>query len=367
MTRVALLLIAAALLSTAARAATVDVVRVNGIINEGTVKYVKRGLSIARADESPVLLVVLDTPGGLLSSTREIVQAINESPIPVAVYVAPGGASATSAGTILTMAAHYAGMAPGTNIGAAHPVGGQGEDIKGAMKTKAENDTVAFIRAQALLRGRNADWAEEAIRKSVAVPADEALKLKVVDFIADDLKDAVMKIDAQPARSGVAGAPRSARQVHATGLPLREIPMTAAERFLAFIGDPNVSYLLMTLGSFGLYIELTTPGAIFPGVLGAISLILAFVSFATLPVNLGGLALLVLAFLLFGAEPFITSHGVLTVGGIVSLLLGGLFVLDASTGDLLISLALLLPTALALAGATFTLMETTSPSRGAKA
>lgn len=326
----------------------VYVVRVQGVINTGTARYLSRGLEVARDKKGALLAVVLNTPGGLLTSTREIVQRINVSSVPVAVFVAPGGASATSAGTIVTMAAHFAGMAPGTNIGAAHPVGGQGEDIKGAMNEKAVNDTVAFIKAQAALRGRNAQWAEQAIRKSVSATADEALAQHVVDFIAPDLAQALLKIDGKAPSGSDRSSPAGDKPVHVAGLPVIEIPMTAGERFLAFIGDPNISYLLMVAGGLGLYVEITSPGVVLPGVLGAIAMILAFVSFSTLPVNYGAVALLALGLVLFLLEAFITSYGVLTIGGIVSLVLGALLLMDPSTGDLRLSLALVVPTVLAL-------------------
>ncbi|MBI3556728.1 MAG: nodulation protein NfeD [Deltaproteobacteria bacterium] len=340
----------------AAAAVKVDVLHVRGVINAGTSRYIKRGIETAAADKAALLLLVLDTPGGLLNSTRDIVQGIDQSVVPVAVYVAPGGASATSAGTIITMSAHYAAMAPGTNIGAAHPVGGQGEDIKGTMKEKAENDTAAFIKAQAVLRGRNAEWAEQAIRKSVSATADEALKLHVVDYLAADQASLLAKLDEQPVHGTLAGAsPKmAAPAVHLAGASLVELPMSLAESFLAFIGDPNVSYMLMTLGGLGIYVEVTSGGSvILPGVLGVISLILAFISFSTLPVSFGGVALLFVGFALFAIEPFVVSHGALTLGGVVSLLLGALILLDPSTGDLRLSLALVIPTVVAIGAMTF--------------
>ncbi len=333
----------------------VDVLHVHGVINTGTARYIKRGIELSAADKAALLVIVLDTPGGLLNSTRDIVQSIDQSVVPVAVYVAPSGASATSAGTIITMSAHFAAMAPGTNIGAAHPVGGQGEDIKGTMKEKAENDTVAFIKAQATMRGRNTHWAEQAIRKSVAATADEALKLHVVDYLAPDLTALLGMIDGQPVRGQLAGAPLTPPSVvQLSPAAQDDVPMTLAERFLAFIGDPNVSYMLMTLGGLGIYVELMSGGSvILPGVFGAISLILAFISFSTLPVNLGGVALLVVGFALFAIEPFVVSHGALTLGGIVALLLGALILVDPASGDLQLSLALVIPTVLTIGIITF--------------
>lgn len=317
-------------------AAGITQIQVDGVINAGTARYVARGIEVSEADASNLLIIRLNTPGGLLNSTREIVQKINQSKVPVAVWVAPSGASATSAGTIIAMSAKFAAMASGTNIGAAHPIGGQGEDIKGDAGAKAVNDTAAFIKAQALQHGRNAEWAEQAIRKSVSASADEAVKLKAVDFLADDRDELIMKI--------VGNAPALA----IAGEPIRELPMTAAEKLLTFLGDPNVSYLLMALGGVGLYAELSAPGVGFPGIFGVICLILAFISFSTLPVNAGAAALLVLGLGLFVAELYVASYGVLTAGGIVSLVLGALFLMDPSTGDLRLSLALVLPTVAAV-------------------
>lgn len=332
----------------AANESGIEVVHVKGIINAGTARYLIRAIRTAEQRHAALVLVVLDTPGGLLASTRDIIQAIDESTVPVEVYVAPGGASATSAGTIITMASHVAGMAPGTNIGAAHPVGGQGEDIKGTMKEKAENDTVAFIKSQAILRKRNAEWAEQAIRKSASATADEALTQHVVDFIAPDLAHAILAADGRT----VTMKGGKEKTIKVAGLPVATLDMTPGESLLAFLGDPNVSYLLMAVGGLAIYAELSTPGVIIPGIVGVICLILAFVSFSTLPVNYGAVALLLLGIMLFIAEIFVTSYGALTIGGIVSLILGALFLLDASTGDLRLSLALVLPTVLALASVT---------------
>lgn len=320
----------------AALASGVHYIQVHGIINTGTARYFARGIEQAEAAGSKLLVVRLDTPGGLLNSTREIVQKINQSKVPVAVWVAPSGASATSAGTIITMSAHFAAMAPGTNIGAAHPVGGQGEDIKGAMGEKAVNDTVAFIKAQAAQRGRNVEWAEQAIRKSASATADEAAKRNIVDFLATELGDVVI------------GVEKKSPALKVVGEPITELKMTAAEKFLTFIGDPNVSYLLMALGGLGIYAELSAPGVGFPGILGAICLILAFISLSTLPVNYGAVALILFSVILFVAEVYVTSFGVLTIGGVVALLVGALLLMDPSTGDLRLSLALVIPTALAI-------------------
>lgn len=328
--------ILATVFALSAQAATVHMINVEGVINAGTARYIERGIETAEAANAELLIMTLNTPGGLLNFTRQIVQKMNASKVPVAVYVSPSGASATSAGTIITMAAHYAAMAPGTNIGAAHPVGGQGEDIQGAMADKAVNDTVAFIKAQATQHGRNAEWAEQAIRKSVSVTADEAAKLKVVDFLANDVSDLIFKVD------------KKSPELKVVGSPILEHEMTAAEKFLRFIGDPNVSYLLMALGGLGIYAELSAPGLGLPGILGGISLILAFISFSTLPVNYGAVALLVLGLILFVAEIYVTSYGVLTIGGIVSLLVGALLLMDPSTGDLRLSLAVVLPTIAAI-------------------
>ncbi|MBI2605162.1 MAG: nodulation protein NfeD [Deltaproteobacteria bacterium] len=316
------------------------VTHVKGVINSGTAQYLGRAISLASEKSSPLLVIVLDTPGGVLQSTREIVQKMNASRVPVGVYVSPSGASATSAGTIVAMSAHYAGMAPGTNIGAAHPVGGQGEDIKGTMNEKAVNDTVAFLKAQAVQHGRNADWAEKAIRKSESLPADEAVKNGAVDFLASDLEAFILKVVEHGEKKGA--------KVEAAGIRFEEVRPTVGERLLSFLGDPNISYLLMVLGGLGIYVEITSPGVVLPGVLGAIALILSFISFSTLPVNYGAVALLTLGLVLFVLEAFVASYGALTLGGIVSIVLGATFLLDPSTGDLSLSLTLVVPTVLAM-------------------
>ena len=320
--------------ATFASANLVVQIHLDGVINNGTTKYVVRAVEYAQQKNADFLAIRLNTPGGLLNSTRDIVSAMNASKVPIGVFIGPGGASATSAGTIIAMAANVSGMAPGTNIGAAHPVAGQGQDIKGDMGEKAVNDTVAFIQSQAQLRGRNVQWAEQAIRKSASLAANDAVAEKVVDFVADDFDSFVRKAAEK------IGKPFQM-------VPIEHLEMTKAERVLHFLGDPNVSYMLMVLGGVGLYAEMSSPGLVFPGVVGALCLVLSLISFSTLPVNTGAVALLILAVVFFILEAFITSYGLLAVAGIVSMLLGGLFLMDSSTGDLRLSLALLIPVVLA--------------------
>ncbi len=307
---------------------------VDGSINPAVADFVRESIARAATEGAPALLIQLDTPGGLLPSTREIVKAILGAPVPVIVYVAPSGAGAGSAGVFVTLAAHLAVMAPGTNIGAAHPVGGGGEDIKGTLGTKVENFTASFVEAIAQRRGRNVDWAVKAVRKSVSITAEEAAKTHVVDFVARDLDDLVTQADGR--QVDVAGVKRPLRLagVRAGGeIRVHTYEMRFAQRLLDVLADPNVAYLLMMAGILGLYIEFTHPGVVFPGVAGAICLLLALAALHVLPVNASGLGLLALGIALLVAEAFLPTFGLVGAGGLVAFLLGSLFLFDtAGTG-----------------------------------
>lgn len=327
--RTVALLSAAAFVACGARAVAEEVVPtvvrivVAGAITPATAEYVEEAMDAASTRGSDGLLIELDTPGGLLPSTREIVKRILDAPLPVIVYVAPSGAGAGSAGVFITMAAHVAAMAPGTNIGAAHPVGGQGQDIPGAMGEKIESFTASFAEAIAERRGRNVEWAVKAVRESASVTADEAARLGVVDFVARDVAEVLAKASGRSVEAGGEN-----RTLALAGAALEGFEMRLPLRILALIADPNIAYLLMMAGMLGLYIEITSPGFGFPGIFGAICLLLALTALHVLSVNYGALALIALGLGLLIAEAFSPSFGLLGGGGVVAFLLGSLFLFD---------------------------------------
>lgn len=290
-------------------------ITIDGSINPATAGFIEKGIKKAADENARCLLIHLNTPGGLLKSTRVIVSNILESPVPVIVYVAPSGAHAGSAGVFITMAGHIAAMAPGTNIGAAHPVSQGSMDT--VMNEKATNDAAAFIRTIAQKRNRNLEWAEEAVRKSVSITGAEAVNMKVVDLLAENSSDLLKMIDGKTVM-----VKSQEKTLRTANLPIEELEMSFIDRLLNIISDPNVAYILMMLGIYGLFFELSSPGTLFPGIIGVIFLILAFYSFHTLPVNYAGVALIVFGIILFLLEIKITSYGLLTIGGIISLLLG---------------------------------------------
>lgn len=300
------------------------IVEIKGIINPVMAGYVTRAIADAEADEAALVILTLDTPGGLESSMREITQSILSSRVPVVVFVYPAGARAGSAGVFITYAAHVAAMAPTTNIGSAHPVaigeGGSSADSSAAvLAEKVTNDAVASIRSMAELRGRDADWAERAVRESANLPASEAARLGVVDLIADDVPDLLRKIEGRAVR-----LPQGEIRIAVgDGAPTPR-PMNPLERLLLVLTDPTIAYLLLSLGGLALVYELASPGAILPGVVGGIALLLALYALGTLPVNIAGVGLILFALLLFFADLALGGSGVLTVGGIVSFALGSL-------------------------------------------
>ncbi|MGA9347879.1 MAG: nodulation protein NfeD [Anaerolineae bacterium] len=296
----------------------VDVITVNGVIDPFTAQYVSRGLDIAQSDGAQCLIIQLDTPGGSDVPMRDIVQKMLNSSVPTVVYVSPGGARAGSAGVFITMAANVAAMAPGTNIGAAHPVAMTGTELTETMEEKATSDAAAYVRAIAEERGRNAEWAEKAVRESASIIAREAVEYQVADLIADDLTDLLDKLDGREVIT--AAGPVTLRT---RGAPIRTIGMNFAENFLHVIVDPNIAYLLLSIGTLALVAEFYHPGAILPGVTGAICLILAFVAFGSLPVNWGGVALIVLAVVLFIVDIKVAGF-MLSVGGAIAFVLGSL-------------------------------------------
>jgi membrane-bound serine protease (ClpP class) len=322
----------------------VSVIDIDGAITPITVRLLAAAIERAQADGSQALVVQLNTPGGLERSMRSMVQSILNSEIPIIVYVAPTGARAASAGVFLTMAAHVAAMAPATNMGAAHPVAVGGQMDKDMLK-KVENDAAAFARTLATERGRNAEWMEKAVRSSVSVTEREALKLKVIDLIADSLPDLLEKVDGR-----VVKTKRGAVTLETKGAPVKVIDIRFRDRFLALITDPNIAYILMMVGMLGIFFELSNPGVVLPGVIGGISLILAFFAFQSLPINWAGLLLILFGVALLIAELKIASHGVLTIGGVVSMVLGSFMLYEAPEAGFRVSWAVILPTVGASAG-----------------
>lgn len=339
-------LVASAILIPGAPAAAlagneVIILELEGPINPGTALYVVRGLEEAKKQGAKLCILRLDTPGGLASSMRTIVKAILNSPVPVAVYVGPKGAGAASAGVMVTIAGHIAAMAPGTNIGAAHPVTAGGKDIGKTMSKKVVNDMAAYARGIAEDRGRNGEWVERAIRESVSITAEEAVEKNVVDLVAKDIDHLIEKLDGK-----VISLPEGKITLRTAELKKKYYRPGFRDKILKVISDPNIAYILMMIGLAGLYFELSQPGAIFPGVIGGISLILAFFSFQTLPVNYAGLLLIALAIIFFIAEIKVTSYGVLSIGGLVSLTLGSIMLFE----DVGVSLKVMMPTILLVGG-----------------
>lgn len=321
-----------------AEAKPIHVITYDGIINPVSSELFTTAITQAEQAGAEALIIQLDTPGGLDTSMRDIIKAMVASEIPIVVYVAPSGGRAGSAGVFITLAAHLAAMAPGTNIGAAHPVA-MGGEMDEEMKKKVTNDAAAYIRSLAERRGRNAEWAEKAVRESVSITEQEAVKLNIVDLVADDLSDLLKKIDGRTVATS-----RGKQTLSTENAEVVKNPISLRLRILKAISDPNVAYILMLVGITGLIAELYSPGAIFPGVVGAISLILAFYSFQTLPINDAGLLLILLAVVLFVAEAFVPSFGLLGLGGITALLFGSLMLMDTDLPALRISPAVIFST-----------------------
>jgi membrane-bound serine protease (ClpP class) len=323
-----------------AGAPQVSVVSVNGPINPVTANYLRRNLQEAATRGDRLFLIEMDTPGGLDSSMREIVKDIFASPVPVAVFVAPSGARAASAGAVIAMAADIGAMAPGTNIGAAHPVS-IGEKPDKVMEAKQLNDAEAYLEGIARKRGRNVDLAKKMVRESLSIPAEKALAENVIDQIASDRRDLINRLDGRHLlRAG------GETTLNLKGVEIVAREMGTREKILDVIGNPNVAYLLMMIGMMGLFFELSNPGVILPGVIGGISLILALFAFQTLPVNYAGMLLILLAMVLFIAEIKIISHGMLTVGGVIAMVFGSLMLFDSPEPYMRLSWSVILPTVL---------------------
>jgi len=322
----------------------VGMIEINGAIGPATASYVDRAIKVSEQENYKCLIIQLDTPGGLLDSTKEIVQSFYKSKVPVVVYVAPSGANAGSAGCFITLAADIAAMAPSTSIGAAHPVavgGGVGEQKPDdTMKQKLENFATSYIEAIAAKRNRNVEWAKSAVKESASITAEKALELKVIEIIAKDTEDLLKQIDTREING---------KQLKTASAEVVKIPMILREKLFQVLWRPEVMFILMLIAIYGIIGELSNPGAIFPGVVGAIALILALYMAAILPVNLAGLALILLAIALFIMDVFAVTHGVLTAGGIISFVLGSIMLFDQAESAMRLSLSLIIPSAIVTA------------------
>jgi len=301
-------------------------IHIDATINPAIAAFIHSAIEKAEKEKAQCLIIHLNTPGGLLKSTRNIVGDFINSRVPVVVYVSPPGAQAGSAGVFITMAAHVAAMTQGTNIGAAHPVGMQG-GMDTTMTEKVTNDAVAFIRTIAEKRNRNGEWAENAVRNSVSVTATVALQQKIIDLIANDNEELLQELDGRTVQLNSGSV-----TLHTKSVKVTEFEMSFIEKLLNILSDPNIAYILLMLGFYGLMFELYSPGAILPGIVGVICLVLAFYSLNTLPINYAGLALILFALLLFILEIKIVSHGVLAIGGVISLLLGSMMLIRRDAG-----------------------------------
>lgn len=300
-------------------------ISIDGSINPVSANYIHKAIEKARFEKAQCVLIHLNTPGGLLSSTRDIVRDILQSPVPVIVFVYPSGSQSGSAGVFITMAAHIAAMAPGTNIGAAHPVNMQG-GMDSIMTEKLTNDAAAFIRSIATKRNRNLQWAEDAVVKSVSITETEALGKNVIDLVTVDDRDLLNKIEGKNIQLA-----NGTVTIHTKDARLVPYEMSLTEKLLDIISDPGISYMLMLLGFFGILFELFNPGAILPGIVGVIAFILSFYAMHNLPVNYAGLSLIIFAIILFVLEIKITSHGLLATGAVISLLLGSMMLIHSSS------------------------------------
>ncbi len=335
--------------ATDAAGQTAPIVRhltIDATINPVIASFTTEQITLANQHQDAAILIQLNTPGGLDTSMRDIIQAVLNSDIPVIVHVAPQGARAASAGAIITLAADFAAMAPGTNIGAAHPVAiGAGGQPDSTMMAKVENDAAAYARSLAQQRGRNQDWAEKAVRESISTSAEEALELLVIDFIADTPTDLLQQLE------GLTFL-RQGQKItfSAPGAQLKKVEMNWRQQILSALGNPNVAYLLMMLGILGIFFEISQPGVILPGVIGAIAILLAFFALSTLPVNYVGVLLILLAFVLFVLEVKVASYGMLSIGGIIAMAFGSLMLIDSSEPYLQISRAVIAATVVVSAG-----------------
>lgn len=301
-------------------------IKIDGSINPASAAFITGAIEKATSNQAECLIIHLNTPGGLLKSTRVIVSSILSSPVPVVVYVSPSGAHAGSAGVFITMAGHIAAMAPSTNIGAAHPVNMQG-GMDSTMNSKTTNDAAAFIRTIAGKRKRNLQWAEEAVRKSVSITEEEAAEKRVIDLIAINEEDLLRKINGRQV-----ALTNSIATLQTANAKVEVLEMSTVEKLLDMISDPNIAYILMMLGFYGILFELYSPGAVAPGVVGGICLILGFYSMHTLPLNYAGLALILFGIILFILEISVVSHGLLSIGGVIAIAFGSMMLIRTTSG-----------------------------------
>lgn len=319
----------------------VPVIQIADTINPGTADYIISEIEHAEKLGAPFLILQLDTPGGLLNSTRQIIQAMLNSPIPIVVWVGPKGAQAGSAGALITFAADISAMAPGTNIGAAHPVDGSGQVQDKVLAEKITNDTAAFAESLARVKGRNIEWAQSSVRNSSSISSEEALKLKVVDLIANDLDDLEIKL-----RGFASHTSKNAKiPLPAVKSTLNIIKPTLKQQVVSFFANPTLAYLILSFGALCLWIELSHPGILFPGILGALCLLISLVSFQLLPIRLGALGMLLLGIILLIIELYVPSYGALGIGGILAFVLGSLYLMDTTIPEFQISTLLIFPVA----------------------
>ncbi len=317
----------------------INIIQIQDAINPAVEDFIEHTINTSAEDKAECLIILLDTPGGLMTSMRGIAQAILNSEVPVVVYVYPSGAQAASAGVFVTAAADIAAMAPGTNIGAAHPVTGSGEDIPSSMNEKVLNDMRAFARSIATQRGRNAEWLEDTVKSSVSATAEEAFRLNVIDLVADDLPSLLKKLDGwQLVRKG------ATLTLKTKGVEQRTISPGWQHGILRIISNPNLTYILLMIGLAGLYFELSNPGAIVPGVVGGISLVLALYAMQTLPVNYAGFLIIFLAVIFFLLEIKVASYGLLSVAGVACLVLGSLMLFRYPEQPMQVAWSVFVPT-----------------------
>lgn len=345
MKKFACVVILLSLIAGISRASQVMIVRVEDAIGPASSWFMVRSIAQAEKNDAECVVFELDTPGGEMESMRKIIKAIMASKVPVVIFVAPQGSRAASAGAFITLASHVAAMSPGTSIGAAHPVSiGTGGQMDSTMSGKVTNDAAAYIRSIAEKRGRNIAWADSAVRRSVSLSETEALKRKVIDLIAGDTEALLDSLDGR--RVALDGDTVVLHTKSAERVP---VEMNWRDKILSIISNPNIAYILFMAGLLGLYFEFSNPGAIFPGVVGAISLILAFFSFQTLPVNYAGMLLIILAIVLFILDVKIASHGILSIGGIIAMFLGSVMLFQSPDPAMKVSLQVIIPVVLVTA------------------
>ncbi len=327
----------------AIHASEAHVVEFEGTIGPVASKFIAEAIARAELDGAVCLVVEIDTPGGLDTSMRKIIQDILASKVPVIIYVHPSGARSASAGVFIAMSADAVGMTPGTSIGAAHPVMIGQTEVDDETMDKIVNDSASYIKSLATKRGRNEEWAEKAVRESATATAEEALELGIIDVIADDVRELLDELDGLK-MDDMKGGP-----LETAGVSIRRFEMGFRLRLLSVLSNPNIAYLLLILGFYGIFFELSNPGSIFPGVLGAIFLVLAFFSFQMLPISYAGVLLILLAVAFFVTEIWVTSGGLLTIGGVVAMFFGSLMLIDSPLPFLRVSLAVILPAVIATA------------------